>query len=200
MNQDQLRKEIATTGYDVLYGAKKHFATYDLVEKAPGWITIATLGIGIYALFVPALNNRYLAAAVLLVGVASIYFNQFQSQSDKYAKAGGELIGKYGALRGLYGHVVSRAAGESVDDLEGEYKKILASSQTVYLHRHIFLSDWYAHYKIFWQAQISWLDDELKFKFWRDKIPLSLSAAVVVLFLALIWVGFCTSIGFPNCG
>ena len=38
MNKAELLKCIAETGYNVGFGAKKHFATYDLLEKMPGWI------------------------------------------------------------------------------------------------------------------------------------------------------------------
>jgi len=189
VNRDQLLKELAVTGYNVLYSAKKHFATYDIVEKAPGWLTIATLGIGIFALVMPALTNEKLAAAILIVGVASIYFNQFQSQSEKYAHAGGALIRQFNELRGLYNQVQSREASASVADLEDAYKQVLVQSETVWLHRHIFLSDWYAHYKIFWQAQIGWLDEQLHFKFWRDKVPLTLTASVAIALVALTFWG-----------
>ena len=188
MNRDQLLKELAVTGYNVLYAAKKHFATYDIVEKAPGWITITTLGIGILALVVPELTNEKLAAAVLIVGIASIYFNQFQLQSDKYAKAGGELIRQFNELRSIYNHALSRSGEASINDLEEQYKTVLTQSEQVGLHKHIFLSDWYAHYKIFWQAQIGWLDEQLHFRFWRDKIPLTLSKTLALAFsVAAYW-------------
>ena len=191
MNRDQLLKELAVTGYNVLYAAKKHFATYDIVEKVPGWITIATLGIGIFALVVPGLTNEKLAAAVLIVGIASIYFNQFQLQSDKYAKAGGELIQQFNELRSIYNHAQSRSPEISVDDLEAQYNVVLAKSEQVWLHKHIFLSDWYAHYKIFWQAQIGWLDQQLHFRFWRDKVPLTLSITLAfTLAVAAYWTAF----------
>lgn len=176
-------------GYNVLYAAKKHFATYDIVEKAPGWITITTLGIGIFALVIPGLTNEKLAAAILIVGIASIYFNQFQLQSEKYAKAGGELIRQFNGLRSIYNHAQSHSAEASVDDLEDQYKGVLAQSEQVWLHKHIFLSDWYAHYKIFWQAQIGWLDEQLHFKFWRDKVPLTLSMTLVLAFAV---AAYCT--------
>ena len=35
MDKNTLLKMIAETGYNVGFGAKKHFATYDIVEKAP---------------------------------------------------------------------------------------------------------------------------------------------------------------------
>lgn len=188
MNRDKLLKELAVTGYNVLYAGKKHFATFDIVEKVPGWITVATLGIGIFALITPELNNKYFAAAVLVVGIASIYFNQFQLQGDKYATTGNVLIGHYNALRGIYNHAQSRDISADVDDLEAKYMDVLGQSERVWKHRHIFLSDWYAHYKIFGQAQIGWLDEQLHFKFWRDKMPLTLSATLVVAFVAAAYL------------
>jgi hypothetical protein len=82
-----------------------------------------------------------------------------------------------------------------VDDLEAEYRTLLAEAEKVWMHKHIFLSDWYAHYKIFWQAQIDWVDEQLHFRFWRDKVPLTATVAAVLLLVgagvlvASRWVG-----------
>jgi hypothetical protein len=189
MNREQLLKEIAVTGYNVLYSAKKHFATYDIVEKIPGWLTIATLGVGIFGLIIPALTNNFLSAAILVIGIASIYFNQFQDGRQRYAEAGGKLISNFNVLRGLYYDAKSRAETENVDDLEAEYREALKDAEHVWLHKHIFISDWYAHYKIFWQAQIDWLDEQLHFKFWRDKVPLSLTLTVATGLIAALSYG-----------
>ena len=184
MNRDRLLKEVATTGYNVLYSAKKHFATFDIVEKVPGWLTISTIAVGIFGLIIPALTNNYLSAAILVIGVASIYFNQFQDGREKYAEAGGKLVSNFNVLRGIYHDAKSRAPGDNVDDLEVRYREALQEAEHVWLHKHIFISDWYAHYKIFWQAQIDWLDEQLHFKFWRDKVPLTLTLTVAVALIA----------------
>lgn len=184
MNRDRLLKEVATTGYNVLYSAKKHFATFDIVEKVPGWLTISTIAVGIFGLIIPALTNNYLSAAILVIGVASIYFNQFQDGREKYAEAGGKLISNFNVLRGIYHDAKSRAPGDNVDDLEIRYREALEEAEHVWLHKHIFISDWYAHYKIFWQAQIDWLDEQLHFKFWRDKVPLTLTLTVAIALIA----------------
>ena len=36
MKKDLFLREIAESGYNIGYAAKKQFATYDIVEKAPG--------------------------------------------------------------------------------------------------------------------------------------------------------------------
>lgn len=186
MNREQLLKEIATTGYNVLYSAKKHFATYDIVEKVPGWLTIATLAVGIFGLIVPALTNNLLSAAILVIGIASIYFGQFQDGRARYAEAGGKLVSNFNVLRSIYYDAKSRAPSDSMDDLEVRYREALKEAEHVWLHKHIFISDWYAHYKIFWQAQIDWLDEQLHFRFWRDKVPLTLTLTVTVSLVAVL--------------
>lgn len=68
-------------------------------------------------------------------------------------------------------------------------EQTLADIQTRYgvncIPKQIFMSDWYAHYKFFWQHQIDWIDEQKHFKFWRDKVPLSL-----VFLCALTLIGF----------
>lgn len=189
MKREFLVKQIATTGYDVLYSAKKHFATFDIIAKAPGWITTVTLGIGVLALALPTFfNNAVFGSATVLVGIGAIYFGPFQDDRERYAKAGDALLACYYDLRTLYYDVLSVEESASVAVFEDRYQAIIARSQSTWMAKHIFTSDWYAHYKIFWQAQIEWLDEQLHFKLLRDKIPLSFSVAVVVCLL--VGLGF----------
>ena len=52
--------------------------------------------------------------------------------------------------------------------------------------KQILFSDWFAHYKFFWQHQIGWIDEQLNFKFFRDKVPLTLSMSILVLTIAVL--------------
>lgn len=88
MNRDSLLKLIATTGYNVGFGAKKHFATLDMVEKLPGWIGLASLAAGILSLFVPQFEDKFVTAAFTIIGVASITFNTYNDSKDQYVKNG----------------------------------------------------------------------------------------------------------------
>ena len=181
MERSYFLKELAQTGYNIGYAAKKHLATYDIVEKAPGWISLITLGFGVFALVIPALENHVLAAALLLIGIAAFYFNSYQDQRTRYESVGSRLTTLFTELRGLYYEAKGRHDGDDLADLEARYRDTLAESQSIGISKQIFLSDWYAHYKFFWQAQIDWLNEQLHFKFWRDKIPLSLSVTVLMV-------------------
>ena len=189
MKRDLLLLEIAQTAYNIGYGAKKNLATYDILEKAPGWIVVATLGVGIFALFNPTLENKYIAAAVLLVGIGSLYFNSYQSKKDAYADVGSRLTSLFTGLRSIYYEVKSeeREQWPDSDELVKRYRHILKESQEIGIARQIFLSDWYAHYKFFWQAQTDWIDEQLHFRFWRDRIPLTATLVGIILVGVLIW-------------
>ena len=69
--------------------------------------------------------------------------------------------------------------------LEALQTEVFSSNQS----KQILFSDWYAHYKFFWQHQIEWIDEQKQFTFWRDKVPLSLSFTVAVVVIGLVVTG-----------
>ncbi|TBR13143.1 MAG: SLATT domain-containing protein [Lysobacter sp.] len=185
MDRNLALREIAQTGYNVGYGAKKHLATFDIVEKAPGWISIASFAAGILALVVPAFEDKLLAAIFLIIAYAVFYFNSYQENRTRYAEVGSRLTALSHSLRGLYYEVQSRPANSPIDDLMDRYQLLVEEHLRIGISKQIFLSDWYAHYKFFWQHQIGWMDEQLKFRFWRDKVPLSASLFAGLSLLAL---------------
>jgi hypothetical protein len=182
-----LLKDIAESGYNIGYAAKKHLATYDIVEKAPGWISILSFAFGVLALVVPQLNNNILAAFLLIVSYAVFYFSSYQDVRLGYSKVGSRLTTIFTSLRSLYYEVKSRDDAASFDDLDARYRELLNESQSIGISKQIFLSDWYAHYKFFWQAERSWLKEKRPFTFWRDKIPLSATLTGFFLIIAIVF-------------
>ncbi|WP_345777395.1 SLATT domain-containing protein [Xanthomonas euvesicatoria] len=195
MNKELLLKDIAESGYNIGYAAKKHLATYDIVEKAPGWISIISFAFGVLALVIPRLNNNVLAALFLVIAYAVFYFNSYQDTRLKYAEAGTKLTGLFTSLRSLYYDVKSRDESENFDNLYDRYRVIVTESQASGIGKQIFLSDWYAHYKFFWQAERSWLEEKRPFTFWRDMMPLSFTVTLIALIvgsaggLAYLFIG-----------
>ena len=125
MNKDLLLKDIAESGYNIGYAAKKHLATYDIVEKAPGWISILSFAFGVLALVVPRLNNNILAAFLLVVAYAVFYFNSYQDTRLEYSKVGSRLTAIFTTLRSLLYEAKSRGDTADVDDLEACYRELL---------------------------------------------------------------------------
>ncbi|AZM37252.1 MULTISPECIES: SLATT domain-containing protein [Acinetobacter] len=186
MNRSDFLKCIAETGYNVGFGAKKHFATYDLVEKSPGWISFISIAFGIYSLAFKELSTSFLSASFTVLGVVGLYVSMYDAKKSDYEKAGVELTKIYNQLRALYYSVQSKSDSDDLTNLISEYQQLESQYYSVGLSKQILFSDWYAHYKFFWQHQIEWVDEQKNFSFFRDKVPLSFYMFLVVLIVMAI--------------
>lgn len=186
MDQQGIMKSIAETGYNVGFGAKKHFATFDIVEKGPGWIGFISIACGIFGLVFEQLSAKAPAAALAVSGVIALYISFYKSAD--YERVGKELNRIYCDLRDLYRSVEAGSdlsvAQETLKTLENQFYSIAISKQ-------ILFSGWYAHIKFFGEHQITWIDDQLHFGFWRDKVPATAKAWLVgiglILVIAAVW-------------
>lgn len=186
MNRSDFLKCIAETGYNVGFGAKKHFATYDLVEKSPGWISFISIAFCIYSLAFKELSTSFLSASFTVLGVVGLYVSMYDAKKSDYEKAGVELTKIYNQLRALYYSVQSKSDSDDLTNLISEYQQLESQYYSVGLSKQILFSDWYAHYKFFWQHQIEWVDEQKNFSFFRDKVPLSFYMFLVVLIVMAI--------------
>ena len=184
MKKDDLLKQIAEKGYDVGFGAKKHFASYDIICRVPRIISFVTLGIGVYAIFVDQLSTQCVSATLIVLGIVGLLVYQSIDRAEEYEHAGKKLTGLWNDLKKLYYIVKKKDTDFSKEitllaGIEEEYYQISISKQMEF-------SDWYAHYKFFWQHQIGWIEEEIDFKFWRDKVPLTLTLSLIVFVLFCI--------------
>lgn len=187
MHREQLLKLIAVAGYDVGFGAKTHFATFDIVEKTPGWLGFVSLVGGVYSLFVPFWTTQHVAAAFVIFGVISLYIGLYGTEKGKYEEVGKRLTQAFHTLHVLYRKVEALPAGADASAYIAELDKVRTVANSVGLSKQIFLSDWYAHYKFFWQMQVDWIHESRPFRPFRDKIPLSAYIVVVMgLVLAIV--------------
>lgn len=181
MNQVELLRQIAESGYNVGYGAKKHFATAEFVDKLPGWIGFISLTVGVLALVFPSLSEKLPSAMLIILAVAGLYMSFYDKAA--YMKAGEKLTECFQELRSLYSHVKSMPANSDFSPCVTEYTHIRSAANGVGISRQIFLSDTAAHYKFFWQQQIGWVEEQVTFRFWRDKVPLTTIVTVSILLI-----------------
>ena len=185
MTKEGLLRSIAETAYNVGFGAKKNFATHDIVQKVPGLISFVSIVVGVYALIYEPLNSKWIAATLVVLGIVGLYITQYDSRKEAYSREGERLTALFYRLRDLYREVEAKADG---DDLTNQRAGLDAIQQDFFSAgetKQILLSDWYAHYKFFWQHQIEWIDQQKHFRFWRDKVPLSFSLTMGALLLGL---------------
>lgn len=183
MTKQELLKYIAVAGYDVGFGAKKHFASYDIIEKGPGWLGFVSLIGGIYSLFVPFWATTHTAAIFVIFGVVSLYIGFYGSEKQRYEEAGKELTRGFHALHVFYREVKSMPDESDFSTVLKQVQNLHHEMLKISLSKQIFLSDWYAHYKFFWIAQVDWIHEVRPFNFWRDKIPLTAYFAFIALII-----------------
>ena len=191
MDKESLLKMIADAGYNVGFGAKKHFASYDMIDKLPELIGLVSIFAGVLALVYPEFAQVKVSVVIILMGVVGLYISQHNSEKVMYAKVGSDLTRIYDQLKVLFYRVKSSQSSGFVTE-EAELKSLLDEFYEASISKQLIFSDWYAHYKFFWQPQIDWIEEQRikegrKFRFWRDKVPLSLSIACAVLFAALLY-------------
>ncbi|MCG8315529.1 MAG: SLATT domain-containing protein [Pseudomonadales bacterium] len=180
MNKSDLLKCIAEKGYDVGFGAKKHFATHDIIEKVPGLISFLSMAFGIYALVVKSLSTELISATFIVLGVMGLYISMYNHKKNAYEKSGVALTQLFNELKGLYLRV--KNSDESID--LSTYQKELSEIESRYyplcISTQILFSNWYAHYKFYWEHQIGWVNEQVNFSFFRDKVPLSLWCTLLI--------------------
>jgi len=183
MSKDDLLKHIADTGYNVGFGAKKHFATYDIVCKVPGLIgTFSTL-VGVYALVYDTLSAKGLSATLVALGIVGLMIAFYDKEKDHYEDAGKKLTQLFNRLKVLYSNVKD-ASSEELEAFKSELNQIEDEFYKTGISKQILFSGWFAHLKFFGEHQIDWIDEQKHFKLLKDKIPASLSA--IVLSIAVI--------------
>ncbi|MET0103259.1 MAG: SLATT domain-containing protein [Sedimenticola sp.] len=195
MKREELLRAIAEAGYNIGFGAKKHFATYDIIEKAPNWIGFISFSIGVFGLIYDPLSTKAVSAALTVLGVSGLYVALYASNAAAYSKSGKGLTGHFDQLKLLY-YLTKNASDDEVEANLIKLQEIQESAHEIGISKQIFPSDWYAHYKFFWQHQIEWIDEQKNFRLFRDKIPLSLSILVTLAFIGVFWIlargNFCT--------
>ena len=102
MNKPDLLKHIADTAYNVGFGAKKHFATYDMTAKIPGLIGFVSTGVGVFGLVFDSLSTKSLSATFIVLGIMGICITIYDHKKEKYAEAGNKLTQIFNRLKSLY--------------------------------------------------------------------------------------------------
>lgn len=194
MKKENFLKILAEHGYNVMYGAKKHFSTYDIVEKIPNYISLITLIIGIVQLYYPLIPyNKEISVIIIIVSVLSFQINQFNLTKEKYIEVGNELIQIHNQLKNLYFKIKDSEKDYVEEEIQNELDILLDRYYEISISKQITFSSWYAHYKFFSETQYSWMDEQINFT-WKDKFPKSLIflmlliVTIILLFLIFCWI------------
>jgi hypothetical protein len=187
MKKDSMLKKIAQKGYDVSYAANLNFATYDIVSKFPSVVSFLSIAIGILGLVVSAFQLTWVSVSILIIGIMSLYVEHFTVNKEEYGERGRKNTALMYRLKNLYYKVKDLQSEE--DDFteeEKEYEAIEKEFNDTACAKQILFANWFAHYKLFMEKDCGWLDEQLHFGFWKDKIPGTAKVFLLILVLVLI--------------
>lgn len=176
-------KLITDKAYDVGYSAKLHFATYDIVEKAPGWIGLISLVVGVLSLYIDLLAAKHVSAIITVIGICSLYITYYSDTKEQYFQAGNKLTQLLDQLRTLSARC--KSSGEFTPNDQVELDQITSEFRATCQRKHIMLSGWLAHKKFFWDQQIDWIAEHRKFSLLRDMVPFSVYALAFFIVLSI---------------
>ncbi|MEW4372223.1 SLATT domain-containing protein [Paenibacillus kandeliae] len=185
MTKADFLKVVASHGYDIYFGAKRHLATYDIIEKFPKSIALIGVCIGVVQLWKPNLpHNDLISVGLVLISILAYTITQYDAEKEKYNNVGKELIRLYKELKALY----YKAKGDqnfNYEHYELELNRILDEYSNLGISKQIFFSNTRAHITFFGESQIEWMNEQLEFKLWKDKIP-GVYKILIYLFSILI--------------
>ena len=146
MNKLDLLKSIAEKGYDVGFGAKKHFATYDIIEKAPGLISFSSMAFGILALAIKELPTDLFSAIFIVLGVVGLYISLYDHKKSSYEQSGVALTKLYNELKALYFKVKNINEERDCSDLHKELSDIENRYYQECISKQILFSNWFSSF------------------------------------------------------
>lgn len=103
IDKKQIQHHIARVAYEVWYGAKLNFWTYDIVIKLPPYVSFFSLAIGILGLSYPEMGEglvKFMSVSILIIGIISFYVERFDA--DKHKSMGIKNINQRNELHTLY--------------------------------------------------------------------------------------------------
>ncbi len=183
--KNDLLKSISKVAYNIGFGAKLNFASYDIIMYSSKLILYTFIATSFFILFADKLDIKILSAIIIYISVFGLYIDSYSNKKEYYYKRGAELLVLYVKLRKLY-YSVKNSEKNSYEEEINSLSEIENLSHKDNLNDQILLSNWYAHYKFFWQFKPCWINSELNLKLLRDKIPISFSILIGMIALSLV--------------
>lgn len=190
MKKETLLKLIAEKGYVISYAANLNFATYDIVTGLPPRVTYLSLAISVIGLIWSGISTHWITVPILLLSIACIYTEKYLDKSEEYAKRGKLHTDQWNALKSLYYQVKDSDNGTSYKEILTVLEKIEKEFNEGSDYNQILFANWYAHYKLFVEKDYHWMDEQLEFGLWKDKLPGTFKALLIVGILVMVVV-FC---------
>ena len=181
---EDLLKRIAERGFEVGYAANLNFATHDIADKVPVVISFVSMAVGILALVAPVFQLTGVAVCLTLLGILTLYIEKYPAH--EYGERGKHTLAMLYALEALYYKVKEKGPSAELSDDVTKLREIEDKFVDSTCPRQILFATWYAYFKFFAEKDYDWIDEQLHFRFWRDKVPATLKILLIVAVVALV--------------
>lgn len=173
-----LLKSIAQSGYNIGFGAKKHFITFDLYRILPKFTSFFTLGIGVlqltdwYKKICGAESQELFSVFLIIIGLLAFTVDLVGKGHERYKLSGEELISKFNRLRNMYNQVKALPVSQSTDlqIFWTELHTIEADARMVSIAEQAICTHIATNVLFFNSMQVDWLVKELNLGI-KDKFP-----------------------------
>lgn len=177
MNKTNLLQSIAQSAYDIGFGGKKHFITYDILRITPRAISVLTMILGVYQLLtwykenVTAGKQDFIAATLIAIGLIALVIDLLSDSKEEYNLVGKRLLNFFNELRRM--HLTVSAMDETSDfsTFIARHEAIVNEASTISISKQTIFTHWLTHFGFFYVMQSKWVVSELKLT-WRDKYPI----------------------------
>lgn len=195
--KEELLKKIAQKGYTIGFAANLNFSTYDIVSFVPGRIAFISIVVSILGLVWTAFSGTVVSVIFLILSIASIYIERFTQNIDSYAERGKVNTAQLNQLKNLYIKVKGMADDADFSDIERQYATIEQAFNEGSEPKQIAFAKWVAHYKLFCEKDVSWMDEQLHFGWWKDKVPQSAKFDLFLILIGIV-VYYCCKVPMLN--
>lgn len=179
LKKEALLKNIAEAGYNIGFGGKKHFVTYDLYRIFPRLISSVVICIGILQLtnlyrgHVSTNVGDVLSATLIIFGIIGLVLDFQGENKEAYEKSGKKLLGLFNELRGMYHQVKVMEEQAGLTIFEDRLKEIQKEADDAAISKQAIGTHIITHFGFFKVMQSTWVVKELnltkkdKFPFWH---------------------------------
>lgn len=191
MNEkEHLKKNIADAAYNIIYGAKLNFSSYELSKYISTGVSAFSLAIGIISLAFVDLATKELSVALLLLGLLGLLVGKSPDSMVNLKNGAIKLTKYHDQLKILYYEVDLSPTTESIqtclETIQNEAREFYSTEQLPF-------ASWLAHHKLFNEHQSGWLCDALNLTLWKDKLPSTLKLLIkLIIIMFLMSILYCT--------
>ncbi|WP_238904899.1 SLATT domain-containing protein [Clostridium sp. YIM B02506] len=191
IEKEALLKSLAENGYNIGIGAKRHLKSYDILSGVPRLLSFILICIGIIqmtSLYKDQFSsiNDIISVILIIAGIIALVADLSSENKEEFNNKGVMLIELFNELRDIYNQVQKLDDNDLLSLEKKRMREIVEIASQNSISRQIWFSNWWAHFGFFYEMQIDWINNELKFKFWRDKVPATLKFVFFMIIVGYI--------------